>query len=519
MISAVFRNGYQFWRGSPSVVYGVAALALVLHCIFNGGYGIFRDELGYLACGEHPAWGYVDQPPLIPWLAQLSRDLFGDSLRAIRFVPALASSILIIQTAALTRLLGGQAFAQLLAAVAVALAPQYLSNAGLLGTNSLEPNLWMGCAYFAITAIGRAEPKRWLWFGVLLGIGLEEKYTIALFAFSIALGLVLTRERAQLAHRWPWFGAAAAFLLFLPNLLWNASHGWPFLQLMHAIRDEGRDVVLPFGEYFAQQLLLVGVCAAPIWVAGLATLLFGPKWKTFRFLGIAYLVCYGTLFLLHGKNYYLAPIYPMLLAAGAASIESVLNRASFQRWAQVAIVVIILGTGVYFAPIVVPVFSPEQFIAYAKNLPFKLPVMERAHAKALLPQWYSDQFGWKEIADAAASVYESLPPERRANCAIFGEDYGIAGAVDFFGPKMALPQALSGDRTYFLWGPGGYDGDCVIALGASKEKLEELWSDVDLLTTSAPSEWALEQEVPVYVCLGKKFASLSDIWPSVKRWR
>ena len=210
-------------------MWALALAKLVLHTVFNDQYGIFRDELGYLACGERLAFGYVDQPPLVPFLAELSRLVLGDSLRAVRFLPALASSLL-VQGALLAREFGAGRFAIVLTAICIASAPQYLSNAGLLGTNSFEPTLWMGCAWFALRAVKRDDPRQWLWFGIVAGIGLEEKYTIALFGAGIVLGLLLTVQRRALADRWFWFGGVAALLIFLPNLWWNYANHWPFLE-------------------------------------------------------------------------------------------------------------------------------------------------------------------------------------------------------------------------------------------------------------------------------------------------
>ena len=169
--------------------------------------------------------------------------------------------------------IGWQVLREVLAAICVALAPQYLSNGSLLGTNSLEPNLWMGCAYFAIAAIKRTDAQQWLWFGVVAGIGLEEKYTIVLFCAGVIVGLLLTAQRRFVLNRWFWLGALAALLIFLPNLIWNYANDWPFLQLMQAIKAEGRDVVLSPVDYFVQQMLLVDPLTAPLWLAGLAALL------------------------------------------------------------------------------------------------------------------------------------------------------------------------------------------------------------------------------------------------------
>jgi hypothetical protein len=507
------------WVSSGMALIGAIALAKFLfHVYFNNRYGYFRDEFDYIACGNHLAWGYVDQPPLIPFLTHVSRALLGDSLRAIRFIPALASSLLVVQTALIVREFGGRRFALLLSAIAVLVAPQYLSNGSLLTTNCLEPNLWMGCAYFAMLAIKRTDSRYWLWFGVIAGVGLEEKYTIALFGFAIVVGLLLTERRRVLLDKWIWLGGIAAFLIFLPNLLWNIHYHWPFLELMHNIRAEGRDVVLGEGQYFLQQTILVHPLTAPVWLTGLAALLLSARLKPYRFLGWAYVVCYVVLFALHGKIYYLAPVYPLLLAAGAVVIDFAFDRPS-TAWLKPAIVIVLLASGARLAPVTVPVFSPAHFISYVKGLPFKLPVMEYEHQRAVLPQWYADQFGWQEIVDETAVAWSQIPPAERADCAIFAQDYGQAGAIDFLGRRYGLPPALSGHQTYFLWGPRGYSGHCLVVLGDNRKSLEQLFDNVQFIGTSADNPYALETEISVWICHGSKFGTLAQLWPQLKKWR
>jgi 4-amino-4-deoxy-L-arabinose transferase-like glycosyltransferase len=512
-----------------AIIWAIAVANFLLHMYFNNRYGYFRDEFDYISCGDHLAWGYVDQPPLIPFLIHISRAVLGDSLRAIRFIPALASSLLIVQTAVLAREFGGRRFAVLLSAITCVVAPQYLSNGSLLGTNCLEPNLWMGCAYFAILAVKRSDPRYWLWFGVVAGIGMEEKYTIALFGFGIVIGLLLTKQRRIFLNPWIWLGGLAAFLIFSPNLLWNLHYDWPFLQLMHNIRAEGRDVVLPLPQYFFQQVLLVNPLTAPIWLTGLFALFFSQRLRPYSFLGWCYLVCFFVLFVLHGKNYYLAPVYPMLFAAGAVIIQSAVEykegvpEASRppRMWLKTAIIIVLVANGAYLLPVTVPVLSPDHFLEYTKILPFKLPVMEHSHARAALPQWYSDQFGWNEIVAETAVAWNQLTPEERQdeNCGIFAQDYGQAGAIDFLGRKYGLPPSLSGHQSWFLWGPRDYSGNCLIVLDDSRKRLEELFNQVEYVGTSPDNPYALEKEIPVFICHGAKFGTLAHIWPKLKRWR
>jgi hypothetical protein len=501
-----------------ALIWAIALAKFIFHVYFNNRYGYFRDEFDYIACGNHLAWGYVDQPPLIPFLIHICRAALGDSLRSIRFIPALASSLLVVQAAVIAREFGARRFALLLSAVTIVIAPQYLSNGSLLTTNCLEPSLWMGCAYFAILAIKRNNPRYWLRFGVVAGLGLEEKYTIALFGFAIVVGLILTEHRRVFLNKWIWLGGAAALLIFLPNLLWNIHYHWPFLELMRNIRAEGRDVVLGPSQYFLQQTILVHPLAAPIWIAGLLALLLSPRLKPYRFLGWAYIICYAVLFALHGKNYYLSPIYPMLLAAGAVVIDFALVRPSM-AWVKAAIVIVLLASGARLAPITVPVFAPDHFIAYVKGLPFKLPVMEYQHQRAVLPQWYADQFGWQEIVDETAVAWNQLAPAERSDCAIFAQDFGQAGAIDFLGRRYGLSPALSGHQTYFLWGPRGYSGNCMIVLDDRRERLEELFASVQFVGTSPDNPYALEKGIPVFICRASKFGTLAQLWPELKRWR
>src|SRR3954452_17433733 len=217
-LAAPERTQRSFLASGIAIAWAIAIAKLVFHIYFNNRYGYFRDEFDYMSCGDHLQWGYVDQPPLIPFLTHFSRLLLGDSLRAVRFIPALASSLLVVQTAVLAREFGGRRYALMLSAVTAVVAPQYLSNGSLLGTNCLEPNLWMGCAYFVVLAVKRNDPRNWLWFGVVAGLGLEEKYSIALFGFGIVVGLLLTEQRRVFLDKWIWLFCVAALLLFFSLL-------------------------------------------------------------------------------------------------------------------------------------------------------------------------------------------------------------------------------------------------------------------------------------------------------------
>jgi 4-amino-4-deoxy-L-arabinose transferase-like glycosyltransferase len=246
-------------------------------------------------------------------------------VRSVRVLPDLAISATILLTGLLARELGARRFAVAFSALLVCLAPIYLSGASLLTTNCLEPLLWMGCVYFAILAVKR-NPRYWVCFGIVAGIGMEEKYSISVLGFGVVVGLLLTGQRRHLLSRWMWLGGLAALLLFLPNLIWNVENHWPFVELIRNIKADGRDVVLSPWEYFSQQALLILPSSALFWITGVIALLVAQRFRAIQFLGIAYLVAFTVFAALHGKNYYLAPIYPVYLAAGCIMIESGIDR-------------------------------------------------------------------------------------------------------------------------------------------------------------------------------------------------
>ncbi len=510
-------NGIPAARIATIAVFLIAAAKFALHMIFNGGYDFFRDELYYIACGEHLDWGFVDMPPLVPLIAKCSRALFGDSLRAIRFVPAMASSIIVIQGAAIARLMGGGSFARILTAICIAGAPMYLSDGGLLGTNCLEPLLWMGCVYFAIRAVKEEEPRYWLWFGVTGGIGLQDKYSIGLFLVGLTAGLLLTSGRRWLMHRLFWGGVGLAALIFLPNVIWNVAHNWPFLELTRNLKITGRDVVLSPLRYFLEQWLLIHPLTAPIWIAGLIGLFFWKRLARYRFLGWAYLAMFAFFAISHGKNYYLAPAYPMLLAAGAIAAERLFSRPRL-GWMRPLSLVVIVSCQIALIPITVPVIPVEKLGAYLDSLPFEIPRSEVSHRSVALPQHYADQFGWRELTELVASGWQRIPETERSDCAIFGQNYGEAGAIDFFGPRLGLPPSISGHLNYYLWGPRNYTGNCMLVIADRKSVLDTMFEQVELIGTTN-ALYAVESRIPVFLCRKSKFGSLQSIWPKLKTWR
>jgi hypothetical protein len=500
----------------PLLVAVIAALKLFLHLAVAGRYGYFRDELYYIACSRHLDWGYVDQPPLIALITWLEMHIGGSSLHSLRFLPAVAGAALVILAAKLAKELGAGKFGQWFAALATACIGVNFVTHYLLTMNAFEPLLWTGCAYVLARIVNTGDERLWIWFGVLAGIGLQNKYSIVIFAAGLIFGLLCTPERKSLLRPWIWIGGGIAFLIFLPNFIWNVQHHWPFLELISNIKKSGRDVVVGPIEFLGQQTLILGPQLLPVWVIGLASLLFG-KSRRYRALGLAYLFSLVFLIATHGKHYYLAPAYTTLIAAGAAAIERFVEGRHLV-WMKPVMAVAIVAMTVYAMPLVLPLLTPEQFQIYAtKYAPFAVPASEKSHQRAALPQHFADQFGWEEMTAAVNRAYQALPAGERAETCIAASNYGEAGAIDFFGPRYGLPAAISAHQNYFLWGPRDCSGKVLIALGDRLETWEKHCHRAEVAAELYHPYGIPFENRPVIVCHGLR-ANLQKVWPRLKDW-
>lgn len=522
------------WLHPLAVGAYFVAVKLLLHFTFNSSYGYFRDELYFLACGENLAWGYPDHAPLVALMAKASRELFGDSLFAIRLFSALAGALKIFLTALLVREFGGKTFAAFLACLCVLCAPVYLAIDNLLSMNPWEPVFWMLCVYFAVLAIkgGHARSGEnaeiaaarnqtstshyWLFFGLFAGLGLMNKHSMAFFGAAIVAGLLLTDARKVFLDKYFWFGGAVAFLIFLPNIVWQINNDFATLELLRNVQKTGKNVEMsPLGFVVSQIMGLLPV-TLPVWIAGIWFFLFDKNGKRFRFLGIAYVVLLALMIYLKAKDYYLTPIYPMLLAGGAIFWEQSIEKVRALRFLKYAFAVLIGGLGIVVLPIVVPVLPIEKLIAYQETIGFTPPKSEVAHDSPL-QQIFSDQFGWREMVEKTAQVYNELPPDERTKAGIFASNYGEAGAIDFFGAAYGLPKAISGHQSYFLWGPRDYTGEVLIVLGSKKEDAEKNCESVEeKLEVNHPLSPSYEK-YKILVCRKTK-KPLPEIWQSLKHW-
>jgi hypothetical protein len=492
-------------------VYVLGAVAVLVHFLFNRQYGYFRDELYYAACGEHLAWGYVDHAPLVAFASTFTRTLFGDSLFALRFFPAISAAPKVFLAGWMARELGGGKFSQFFAALLVLLAPIYLTFDNFLSMNAFEPVFWMLCAAVILKIMNGGSPRLWLLFGFVAGIGILNKHSMLFFGSGLVVGLLLTPGRKQFARVEIWFGALIAFLVFLPNLLWEVHNRYPTIALLHTVIGSKYTTVSPL-SFLGEQLLLVNPLAAPFWLAGLWFFLADKSGRKYAVLGIAYLVVLVEMLVLHGKIYYLAPAYIMLLAAGAVAWE----RQIFPRraaWLKPAILALLVVSGFVAAPLAMPILPVAAAVKYTKFFDVQDVKVENVPL-ASLPQLFGDMFGWSEQVQTISRALHSLPLEEQSRATLLAYNYGEAGAIDYLGKHFGLPKAISGHNQYGYWGPRGATGEIVIAIGFPKSRLDQSFAEVQPFETISPA-YALPEEsgLTIYICRQPR-QPLSSSWPS-----
>jgi hypothetical protein len=505
------------WLASGlTIAWFLAASAVLLQMLTNGRYGYFRDELYFLACSDHLAWGYVDFAPLVALLTHASRLVLGDSLHAIRFLPALAQGTEVVVTGLIARELGGKRFAIFLSCLCVLFAPVILGNATRLSMNPFEPLFWMGAVYFLLRAISLDQPKLLLAAGILLGLGLENKHSTAFFLVSLTIGLLLSPSRRSLLSRWFWLAVAITFLIFLPNPIWQYFHNFPTLEALRNVKLTHKNIELPPLPFLKQQIMMLLPVSALVWIPGLFCSLFSGRAKSYRWLGITYLVFLAIMMKLHGKDYYLAPIYPMLFAAGGVFWESTIAAHAKLRWLKVAIPVVIIGLGVIAIPLNVPILPVEKVVPYMNALGIEMSRTE-VQDRGPLPQHFGDEFGWEEMVAATAQVYNGLPPEERAKAGILAGTYGDAGAIDFFGARYGLPKSISPHQNYYYWGPRDYTGEILILLHYNLQDAQRGCQSVQIGPALNHPYAMQEEHYTILVCRGSKLP-LAEAWPRLKVW-
>jgi len=429
----------------------LAAVLVTVHTLTNGQYGFHRDELATIDDARQLAWGYVAYPPLTPFIARVALELFGPSLAGLRFFAALAQGLAVILAGSMARELGGNRPAQLVAAIAVAIAPMSIGAGELFQYVSFDYLWWVLAAWMMIRLFKSEDPRWWIGVGAAVGLGMITKYTMGVLVIGIAGGLLLMPARRYLKSPWLWDGVALSVIIFLPNLLWQIQHhliSLDFLRSIHA-----RDVRIGRTNGFLLNQLFVPACflTVPLWLAGLHYYFFTEDGRRYRPIGWMFIITLVVFLVARGRDYYMAPAYPMLLAAGAVALTSRSRLVRGLIWAG-------LGIGGALGVLIMPIAPVNSALWNAVGSKIDN---------------FREEIGWPELVQTVATIRGSLPAGERAGTGILTGNYGEAGAVDLYGPAYGLPKAISGIDSYWLRGYGDPPPHTLIVLGLSRTALEQ----------------------------------------------
>jgi hypothetical protein len=508
----------EFLRTDNGLLLMIAGAKLAIHLVTNalGGYGIFRDELYYFACSERPSTGYVDQPPFSIYLLILSRFLFGDSLFALRILPAVAGAATVFLTGLIVRQYGGGRWAQTLAASASAFSLINMGTDTIFQMNAFDILLWTVSFWLLAEIILHGTNRHWLLLGIVLGLGLLNKISVLWLGAGIAVGLLFTPERRWLRTPWPYVAACIAGMIFLPYIVWNITHGLAHLEFIRNASGGKYSGLTPI-SFALGQIPINNPVSVLLWLPGYLALLFASGLRRFRIFGIVY----STAFLVlvangHSKAEYLSAAYAPLFAAGGVLVERLGSRAGWRLVRPIGLVLLIV-TGVVLAPVVLPILPVHTYIAYAEKLGIA-PASPEGIRLGKLPQFYADMFGWAEKARAVAQVYRRLTPDEQARCAIYAQNYGRSAAIDYFGRAYGLPKAIGNHNSYWVWGPGTYTGEIMIVIGGNTDDLRRRFDSVEVATT-VHTEYCIpyENDIPIHLCRHIN-TPLRDLWPENRHY-
>ena len=473
-------------------VLPVAVLELLLQIAVANRYGYHRDELYFRTAARHPAAGYDDQGPLTPLLGWLSETLFGETPRGLRVASAVIVALVVVVVALLARELGAGATGQFVAATSTAASAFVLAVGHLLSTTTLDALVWTATLLVVARILGGGDARLWLGAGAVVGIGLENKQLPLLLVLALAIGLAFDRRLlAQLRSPWLWGGIAVALAIWLPNLAWQGTQGWPQLELADDIRRseaaESRATLLPL------QLLLVGPLLVPVLGVGLWALLRESALRPWRSLGFAYLALLVLLFVLGGKPYYAAPFLLCLLAAGAVVVERWLTT----RTREVLLAAALVLTAALSIVVALPALPARELES--------TPIAD-------LNEDAIETVGWPELVRTVAEVYGGLSPAERATAVVFTGNYGEAGAIDRYGPELGLPDAYSGHNAYARFGTPPAAAGPVIVLGYRDPSVSFEGCRATATIDNGVELENEEQGGTVFVCDGPR-QPWAEIWP------
>lgn len=478
------------------LIFMICFVKFAVHLYGNPHYDFMRDELLHLSAGHHPAWGYFEFPPFIAWVATLSISLFGHSLEGMRFFATLAGITIVVLCGLMAVELGGKKWAVFLAGVCALAFLPYYRNHFLFQPVAFDQLFWALGFYFVLRYVNTGRSVYLVYTGITAGLGLINKYTFVVWIAGMLFALLFHEKARVYRNKWLYAGGAIALLIFLPNILWQLHHDFPFLlhleQLSKTQLDKNSIFEFPLGQLLSPLTLIVSL-------GGLYFLMRRPRW---RFLGLSFIAMFILMWALHSKAYYFYAAYPPLFGAGAVWAEGLFRKRPY--W-NIAVAVVLIGFVVPFLPRLIPIMPIEKFVRYTHEKP-------DAEGHYELTSDYADMFGWREQVQLADSIYQSLSPEEQRKCIFWAENYGEAGAIRIIGNR----EPVCRHGSFWSWGPGPLPGEVAISIGNEPEVVEKVYEE-HVLIKMIRHPYAIDEEnnIPVYLCRKPKI-SLQAIWPSLE---
>ncbi|NWF90457.1 MAG: glycosyltransferase family 39 protein [Ignavibacteriaceae bacterium] len=488
-------------RPLPTIIILLALINLLIHLITTGffNYGIFRDELYYLACTKRLDFGYVDHPPFSIYILALWKLVFGDSLFAIRLIPALVSTLSLFMLGIVTKRLGGKRPAIIIAVLAFMTTPIFLGMNTIFSMNTFDFLFWITSTYFLLRIVQEENQKMWIWLGIVIGLGLLNKTSMLWLAAGILGATVFTPLRKDLKTKYPYLAVLIALLIFSPFIIWNILHDFAHLEFMQNAATRKYGGLTPI-SFIADQLLILNPLSILIWLPGFYFFFFDDAGKKVKAVVFIWIITFVILFINgHSKGEYIAPAYQILFAGGAVIIE---KWSVTKAWLKYTIAIPIILASLFFTPFARPLLSPESFLKYQNLIGLKPPSNE-GH-ETILPQFYSDMFGWEDLAKQVSKVYQSIPKSEQDKTVVYCSNYGKAGAIEYFSKKYNLPKVICPHNSYWFWWPMSNDYSTLIIIGGEIEDHLTSIKDVRAITTYQ-TDYAMPYENNLTIYVGRGF--------------
>jgi hypothetical protein len=498
-----------------AILLYISLFKLILLIVFAGNYGIFRDEFYYIECSKNLDWGFVDQQPISVFLLAISRFIFGESLLGIRIFSYLAGSAIVFMSGIIARELGGTKFAQSFTALMVTFSGVVLGVSGYFSMNSFDILLSTIFFYYLVRLIKTQDSKIWIKIGIVFGLGLLNKLTFLFLGFGLFVGLILTQYRKELLNKYLWIGAGIAFIMILPNIVWQIANDFSTYEF---IRNAALYKNQPMGfiDFTLNAMLELNPGFIPFLLIALYLLIFNKEGRKYLIIALIFFTMYLVFVINNGKPYYMGILYPALLAIGAVGADILIERY-LKNYIRPLLLILVIPSALIVTPLAIPVLSVEDLVKFQNITGIKPASGERSELGAL-PQFFADRFGWEEMVEKVAEAYEMLSDEEKEKALVFGQNYGEAGAVDYYRDKYGLPDAISSHNNYWLWGyPEGYTGEVMIVIGSTREDNLEFFEEVELAASHRHPYAMPYENVDIFICRGLKIP-MKELWKRAKRY-